>query len=110
VVELGFGPTFNHNSDFFSFTKLLLKLTSMIIPPFGAIRGGMRHKQFVESSGKVVQEWLPPTNFLPCFGLEVLFQSHILVTTNKIEPKKANYNHHHNHPQQHLLSSFSKVE
>ena len=81
----------------------------MIIPPSDAICGGMRQKQFVDFSGKFVLEWLPPTNIFPCFGLEILFQCHI-VTTNKIEPKKENYNHHYNYSQLHLVLSFRKVD
>ena len=72
----------------------------MIITTIGATRG-VETNAFVDYSGSVVLHSLPPTNSLPCFGLEVLSQCYI-VTMNKIEPKKINYNHC-GHPQLHLL-------
>ena len=46
----------------------------------------------MEFSGKLFKSNLPPTNPLPCFGLQVLFWCHI-ASTSKIELKKINGNH-----------------
>lgn len=72
----------------------------MIITPTGATPG-VETNAFVDYSGSVVLHSLPPTNSVPCFGLEVLSQCYI-VTMDKIELKKVNYNHC-DYPQLHLL-------
>ena len=60
----------------------------MIVPHIGAIHGmeTIHLWNLVENLSKN-----DPTNPLPCFGLEKLSQFRI-VTTNKIELKKVNYN------------------
>lgn len=52
----------------------------MILPPIGAIRG--LEAKFMDSSGKFIEEKLPPTKPLTCFGLDSQAPS-ARVTTNK---------------------------
>ena len=65
VNELWFGPTFNHDCPF----------------SFRLHTSALLQKKFIHSSGKIVLELLPPTNPLPCFGLEVLSRCHIFTAT-----------------------------
>jgi hypothetical protein len=70
----------------------------MIVPHIGAIHGMETNHLWnvAESLSKK-----NPTNPLPWFGPENLFQCRI-VTTNKLELKKVNYNHC-NYSQLHLV-------
>ena len=82
AVELVFGPTIKHNYDIFSFLLWsgfnLNDLTSI-----GALRGVQKNNLCI-----LVQR-LSRSNCL----LQILSQCHI-VTTNKIKPKRVNYNFH----------------
>jgi hypothetical protein len=55
-----------------------------------------------------VKKYLLPTYPFPCLGFEVLSRCRI-VTTNKIDPKKVNYNHYCNYSQQHLVLGEGRI-
>ena len=96
---LWLGPTFHHRFNSFHFNKTTIcswrvDLTSMIIPPMGAIRGMETNNVWILVKSLCTSK-LPPTNPLPSmlWPRSSLQVPHI-VTTNKIESKKVNYNYH----------------
>ena len=103
MVELEFGPTTTKKIGLHTTTLVVEEwnVTSMIIPPTGAIRG-------VETSSiwNIMERLAKSNCLIQILSLENLFRSYI-VTTNKIEPKKVNYNHC-KYSQVHLVGYMGK--